>query len=198
MRLSIVIKRSLKKQLAIPKYHLPGCYGVKYNLEVIDMKLSEKMEKALNEQVKKEFYSAYLYLSMSAYCESLNYSGFANWLKKQAQEEMEHAMKLYDYIFERRGRVILEAIDKPPSDWKDLVDVFENVLKHEEEVTESIYKLMDLAKEEKDYATESMLKWFVDEQVEEEASADEILQKLRMVGDNKNALFSLDRALSQR
>ncbi len=162
------------------------------------MKLSEKMEKALNEQVKKEFYSAYLYLSMSAYCESLGYSGFANWLKKQAQEEMEHAMKLYDYIFERRGRVILEAIDKPPSDWKDLVDVFENVLKHEEEVTESIYKLMDLAKEEKDYATESMLKWFVDEQVEEEASADEILQKLKMVGENKNALFSLDRALAQR
>ncbi len=162
------------------------------------MKLSEKMEKALNEQVNKEFYSSYLYLSMSAYCESLNYSGFANWLKKQAQEELEHAMKLYEYIFERRGRAVLEAIDKPPSEWKDLVDVFENVLKHEEEVTKSIYKLMDLAKEEKDYATESMLKWFVDEQVEEEASAEDILQKLKMAEGNKNALFALDRALAQR
>ena len=162
------------------------------------MKLSEKMEKALNEQVNKEFYSSYLYLSMSAYCESLNYSGFANWLKKQAQEELEHAMKLYEYIFERRGRAVLEAIDKPPSEWKDLVDVFENVLKHEEGITESIYKLMDLAKEEKDYATESMLKWFVDEQVEEEASAEDILQKLKMAEGNKNALFALDRALAQR
>ena len=162
------------------------------------MKLSEKMEKALNEQINREFYSAYLYLSMATYCRKENFDGFAHWLEKQAEEELGHAMKLYKYVFERRGEVRLEAIEKPPSEWKSLLEVFEHVLEHEENVTKSIYELVKLAKEEGDFATESMLKWFIDEQVEEEASAEEILQKLRMIGDNKAALFNLDRFLAQR
>ena len=162
------------------------------------MKISSKVEKAINEQINKELYSAYLYLSMAAYCEDKNLPGFAHWLKKQAEEELGHAMKLFEYVVERRGRVVLDEIKKPPSEWNSIVELFEHVLEHEEKVTESIHSLLELAQEEKDHATVSMLKWFVDEQVEEEASADAILQKLRMIGDHRPALVTLDEKLSQR
>ena len=162
------------------------------------MKLSKTMEKALNEQINKELYSAYLYLSMAAYCEEINLPGFAHWMKKQAEEEVKHAMKIFEYVTYRRGRVVLENIEKPPTEWNSILEVFEETLKHEEKVTESIYNLIELAQKEKDHATVSMLKWFVDEQVEEEASADEILQRLKLIDKNKSLLYALDRELAKR
>ena len=160
--------------------------------------LSDKMEKAINEQIKNELYSSYLYLAMSAHCESENLPGFATWLKFQAQEELEHALKFYDYINERGGRVELHAIDKPPVEFDSPVAIFEEVLEHEKKVTAMINVLYELALEEKDYPSQIMLQWFIDEQVEEEASADEILQTLKMVGDKGQSLFMMDRQLGAR
>jgi len=160
--------------------------------------LNEKMEKALNEQVNAEMYSAYLYLAMNAYFESVSLSGFANWMRIQAQEEMVHAMKIYDYVNERGGRVTLKAIDKPPVQWKSTLAVFEDVSRHEQKVTSLINDLASLAIELKDHASHSFLKWFVDEQVEEEKSADEIVQKLNLMEGAPGALYMLDQALGQR
>jgi ferritin len=160
--------------------------------------LKEKIEKALNEQLKWEIYSAYLYLSMAAYFESINLKGFSHWMKMQFQEELNHAMKFFDYITERGGRVRLGDIKRPPSDWNSPLDAFEATYKHEVHVTSRINQLVELALEEKDHATYNMLQWFVTEQVEEEASADEIVQKLRMVGDRVEALLMMDRELAQR
>ncbi|HCZ07279.1 MAG: ferritin [Thermotogota bacterium] len=162
------------------------------------MKINATVEKALNEQINRELYSAYLYLAMAAYLDEKNLPGAAHWMRVQAQEEVGHAMRLYNYVVERRGRVVLEAIEKPPVEWKSITDVFESALKHEEKVTSHIHSLVDLAQEEGDHATVSMLKWFVDEQVEEEASVDEILQKLRYLGEDGRSLIILDRELAQR
>ena len=162
------------------------------------MKISDKMEAALNEQIKNELYSAYLYLSMSAYSESKNFKGFAHWLKLQAKEELEHAMKIYDFIFERGGKAVLKAIDEPPKEWDSFLDLFKNVYEHENKVTDMINNLLKMAREENDYATEVFLHWFIDEQVEEESSADEIVQKLTLAGDQINALMLIDRALAER
>ncbi len=162
------------------------------------MKISDKMEDALNEQIKNELYSAYLYLSMSAYAESMNFKGFAHWLKLQAKEELEHAMKIYDYVFERGGRAVLKAIDEPPKEWSSFLKLFNEVYEHENKVTDMINNLLKMAREENDYATEVFLHWFVDEQVEEEASANEIVQKLTFAGNQINALMLIDRALAQR
>ena len=160
--------------------------------------MGKKMEEALNGQVNAELYSSYLYLSMSAYFESLNLRGFANWMRVQAQEELVHAMKIYDHIIERGGRVILRAVEAPPTEWASPLAVFEQVYGHEQKVTGLINDLVDLATAENDHATKSFLQWFVDEQVEEEASANEVLQKLKLVGKAPDRLFIIDRELAER
>lgn len=160
--------------------------------------ISEKMESALNEQVKWELYSGYLYLAMSAYFDDVDMTGFAQWMRVQAQEELVHAMKMYDYIGERDGRPVLLSIDAPPKEWKSPLDAFENAYHHEQEVTARINDLVTVAEEEKDKAAVVFLQWFVEEQVEEEATALGIVKKLRLAGDSTSALFMMDSELSQR
>ena len=162
------------------------------------MVLSKKMEEALNKQINAELYSAYLYLAMAAYFESTNLSGFARWMELQAEEEKQHAMKLYHYIVERGGRVVLDAIQKPQTEWKSPLDVFEAVYAHEQHVTSLIYNLADIARQEKDYATEVMLHWFIKEQVEEEANASSILERIKMVKDSVNGILQYDKILGKR
>ncbi len=160
--------------------------------------MTERMEEALNKQLNAELYSAYMYFSMTAWFEAMNLDGFASWMKAQALEEVEHAMKFYDFINERGGRVRLMPIEGPPTDWDSPVDVFEAAYKHEQYVTSLINDLVNLALEEKDHATQIFLQWFVTEQVEEEASFSSILEKLRMVGESPGPLFMMDRELGQR
>ncbi|MDH4208917.1 MAG: ferritin [Anaerolineae bacterium] len=160
--------------------------------------LSKTLQDAMNEQIKNELYSAYLYLSMSAYCEAANLPGFAHWMRMQAQEEQAHAMKFYEFIYERGGRVVLQAIDQPPVEFPSPLAVFEQTLEHEQKVTAMIHDLYTLAVEEKDYASQAFLQWFVTEQVEEEASASQILETLKMIGDKGHALIMLDRQLGRR
>jgi ferritin len=162
--------------------------------------IEDRMEKALCEQIKWELYSSYLYLSMSAYFSSISLPGFAHWMKTQAQEELLHAMKFYEYVIGRGGKVILLSIDQPKSEWESPKKVFEDVYAHEQKVTGLINGLVDLATSEKDYATINMLQWFVAEQVQEESTAEEILQKVKLVSEEKGmgVLYMLDRDLSQR
>jgi ferritin len=160
--------------------------------------IGKKMEKALNEQVNAELYSAYLYLSMEAYFRSVNLPGFANWMRVQTQEEVSHAMKIYNFIDERGGRVLMKAIEGPETEWDNPLAVAEAVYEHEQKVTGLVNNLVDLAISEKDHATNGFLQWFVTEQVEEEASADEIVQKLTMMQDAPGGLFMLDREMGQR
>jgi ferritin len=160
--------------------------------------LSEKMEKALNGQVNAEMYSAYLYLSMVAYFESLSLNGFANWMRVQTQEEMTHAMKFYDFINERGGRVLLTAIEAPQTEWNSPLDAFEAAYAHEQKVSGLINDLVDLAKSERDHASDNFLQWFVAEQVEEEDSASNIIEQIKLVGEGSGGLFLLDRELGQR
>lgn len=160
--------------------------------------LNKRMEKAINSQINAEIYSSYLYLSMSAYFESISLSGFASWMRSQAQEEMVHAMKFYDYVNERGGRVILSPIEAPPSEWESPVAVFDATYRHEQKVTGLINDLVDFAIEEKDHATNNLLQWFVSEQVEEEASASAVLNKAKLTGDAPGGLFMLDRELGAR
>ena len=162
------------------------------------MELSKKMLDAMNEQIKEEMASAYIYLSMAAYCESINLSGFASWMQAQSNEELEHAMKFYGHITERGGRVVFEALEQPPVEFGGPVDVFEKTLAHEKHITGRIHDLYTLATEEKDYASLGLLQWFVDEQVEEESTASEILDTLKMIGDKGQALYMLDRQLGTR
>ena len=162
------------------------------------MELSKKMQDALNEQIKEEMASAYIYLSMAAYCESINLSGFARWMQAQSNEELAHAMKFYGYIHERGGRVVFEALEQPPVEFAGPVDVFEKTLAHEQYITGRIHKLYAMAAEENDYASLGILQWFVDEQVEEEKTAGDILEMLKMVGDKGHGLIMLDRQLAQR
>ncbi|MEN3185809.1 MAG: ferritin [Atribacterota bacterium] len=160
--------------------------------------LSQKLEQAVNEQIKNELYSGYLYLAMAAQCESMNLGGFAHWLKVQAKEELGHAMKLYDFVNDRGGRVVLEAIDKPPVEYKSLQEMFEAVYKHEQKVTGLINALYEMAKVENDYPLQVHLQWFIDEQVEEEKNAVEILAKLKLVGESGNGLMILDKVMGER
>jgi len=162
------------------------------------MNIKPKLENAINKQINAELWSAYLYLSMSAYFETLNLSGFAHWMRLQAKEETSHAMKLYDYVIERNGRVKVATISAPPTTWKNPVHVFEETLKHEQKVTSLINDLVNLSIQEKDHATTTMLNWFVNEQVEEENNTDAILQKLKLVGSNSNGLFMMDHQLGER
>lgn len=160
--------------------------------------LSPKMLAALNAQINAEYYSSYLYLSMAAYAESINMKGLANWFRIQAQEEMVHAMRFFDYVHERRGQVELKPIEGPPTKWDSPLAVFEATMKHEQHVTALINKLVQQSIEENDYAAHAFLQWFVTEQVEEEATADQIIQQLRLVQNAPGGLFMLDRELGQR
>lgn len=160
--------------------------------------LKSNIEKALNQQVNAEFYSAYLYLGMSTYFESLSLPGFANWMFVQYQEEVSHALKIFHFVNERGGKAELFTIEKPLQDWSSPLNVFEASLKHEQHVTNLIDNLVDLAIKEKDHATNSFLQWFVNEQVEEEASASTIVDQLKMIDNSKNGLYLLDRELTKR
>lgn len=160
--------------------------------------LSKKMQDALNKHLTEEFYSSYLYLSMSAHFEALNWKGFANWFRIQSQEEYGHAMKFYAYILQAGGKVTLKQVDAPKTTWKSVMEAYKDTLAHEQKITGLIHKLVDLAMQSKDYATNNFLQWFVTEQVEEEATVEEIIHKLEMIGDNKGGLYMLDRELGAR
>lgn len=160
--------------------------------------LTEKVEKAFNDQLNAEMYSAYLYLSMSAYFESINLKGFANWMRVQGREEMVHAMKFYDFVNNRGGRVSLKSVDAPPTAWDSPLAAFEAVYQHEQKVTGLINNLVEIALEEHDHASHIFLQWFVTEQVEEEDSANEVVQKIKLMGDAQGGLFMLDQELGRR
>jgi ferritin len=160
--------------------------------------LDKRMEEALNGQLNAELYSSYLYLSMAAYFDSINLPGFASWMDAQAQEETLHGMKFFHYIQERGGRVLLGPIEGPQTDWDSPEAVFEHVLKHEQKVTGLIHDLVNLSEELKDHATRAFLQWFVSEQVEEESTADSVLQKVRLAGDRGSGIFMLDQELGTR
>jgi ferritin len=160
--------------------------------------ISKKMQDALNGQINAELYSAYLYLSMEAYFQSQNLTGFANWMRVQTQEELMHAMKMYDFVNGRGGRVILKSIAQPLAEWESALAVFEAVLKHEQKVTGLINDLVNLAVDEKDHATNSFLQWFVNEQVEEEDSAGKVLGQLKLIKDSPQAVFMMDKEMGQR
>lgn len=160
--------------------------------------MKQKMQDALSEQINFEIYSSYIYLAMSGYFQSISLPGFANWMRIQAQEELLHAAKFFDYVHERGGRVTLKPVAGPQKDWDSPLAAFEHALHHEGEVTERINKLVDLARELSDHASHNMLQWFVDEQVEEEANADAIVQKLKLIGKDGPGLFMVDRELATR
>ena len=160
--------------------------------------ISENMIDALNGQINKEIYSAYLYMSMSAGSTYAGLNGFANWFMVQYQEEMTHAMKIYTYVNDQGAQVKLAAIAQPPIDFDSALDMFEKTLGHEEFVTKSINELVDLAIKENDHATNIFLQWFVTEQIEEESNDNEIIAKLKLVGGEGNGLFMLDKELAQR
>ena len=160
--------------------------------------LGKTIQDAINEQIKNEFYSAYQYLSMAAYFESTNLAGFSRWMRVQSQEEMEHAMKFYDFILDRGGRVVLQAMEQPVVEFGSPLEVFERALEHERKVTAMINDLYGLALRENDYASQTFLQWFVTEQVEEEKNTGDVVETLKMIGDKSEALFLLDRELGQR
>lgn len=160
--------------------------------------LKKKMLKALNDQINAEMFSSYLYLSMEAYFQSISLTGFAAWMRAQVQEELMHGMKFYDFVNERGGKVTLEAIAKPDSSWASPLAAFNAILTHEQHVTSLINDLVDLAITEKDHATNNFLQWFISEQVEEEASASEIVEKLKLIKDNPSGLFMMDAELGKR
>jgi len=160
--------------------------------------IGKAMQAAMNEQINKEFFSAYLYLSMAAYFEDKNLTGFAHWMRLQADEEREHAMKFYDFILDAGGHVQLKAIGAPETEWKSSLEVAEQVAAHEAKVTASINDLYELALKEKDYPAQVMLQWFISEQVEEEKNANELVAKLRLIEERGTAVLMLDHRLSKR
>jgi ferritin len=160
--------------------------------------LKKSILDALNQQINHEMYSGYFYLSMATYCESINLDGAAGWLKSQSKEEWAHAMKLYDYVNNAGEKVVLEAIQKPQSEFKSLLNVFEIVLEHEKKVTAGINKLYELTIKENDYATQIFLQWYVTEQVEEEKNATDIIAQLKMIGDHPVSLIMMDKHLGSR
>jgi ferritin len=160
--------------------------------------INERMLKALNEQVTEETYSAYLYQSMSAHFDFKGLKGFSHWMDMQTQEEMIHARKFYDYILERSGRVLLDTIQAPPHDFGTPLEIFSSALEHEEYITGKINDLVELAQEVKDHATFNFLQWFIGEQVEEEATAGEMVDKLTLIGDHPGALYQIDTELTAR
>jgi ferritin len=159
--------------------------------------LSQKLQEALNDQINAELASAYLYLAMAAHFEAANLAGSGKWMRRQAREEVEHGMKIFDFVNDRDGRVTLAAIAQPPSQFGSAAEVWEQVLKHEQLVTEKIHRLYALAQKENDYAAQTMLHWFITEQVEEEKSAKAILEQARMIGPSSSAIYFLDRHLGK-
>lgn len=160
--------------------------------------INERLNNELNEQINAEMFSAYLYLSMSAWCETKNLPGFATWMRAQAQEEMFHAMKMFDYLNERGGTVVLDAIAKPQTEWDSLLNIVEEVVNHEAHVTGLINNLVDSALEVRDHALNYFLQWFVEEQVEEEASVGAVFERLKMVGDHSAGLVAMDMEMGKR
>lgn len=160
--------------------------------------ISKKMQDAINEQINRELFSEYLYISMQAWFANQNLDGMANWMDAQGKEERFHAMKFFNYLIERGGKVALKPIDGPQVDFDNPLKAFSQAYKHEQLVTKSINDLMDLAIKENDHAAKSFLQWYVDEQVEEEASVDKIVAQLKMVGDNGHGIMMIDRELGQR
>ncbi len=160
--------------------------------------IQKEIEKELNKQIRLEFESAYLYLSMSSYLSTINLNGFAHWMRLQYEEEQQHAMRMYDYVIERGGRVLLEAITAPQHEWKDIIEIFEHTLQHERGVTERINFMVNLAIDKRDHATVNFLQWFIDEQVEEEANVEDILSQLKLIDGKGTGLFMLDREAKLR
>jgi ferritin len=160
--------------------------------------LSKTIQEAINRQIKHEIDSAYLYLAMSTHCTSRNLTGAAKWLRIQWQEELSHAMKLIDHVADRGGHVTLETIERPVSEYKTLLDLFQQVLTHEQSVTGLINRLYETAVKENDYATQTELQWFIREQIEEEKNASEIVEQIKMVGESGTTVFLLDRQLGMR
>lgn len=160
--------------------------------------ISKRLEEAINKQINAEFYSAYLYLSMASYLESQNLPGFANWMRVQFEEEQFHAFKMFNYLAERGGRPILTKIDGPQTDWDGIIDIFESTKTHEEHVTALINGLADVAQEEKDRAALAFLQWYIEEQVEEEANVDNILNQLKFIEGKGHGVLMLDRELAAR
>ena len=152
----------------------------------------------LNDQIKHELYSSYLYLSMSTHCEEVNLGGFAAWLRLQAQEELGHAMKIRAYIEDRGGRVLLQSIDQPPAEFSTPLELFKQILEHEKHISALIHRLYELSLKENDYPTQVMLQWFITEQVEEEKTAGTIVEQLKMIGESKGQLMMVDRHLGRR
>ena len=162
------------------------------------MSLSQPMQDALNAQIREEFTAFYLYLSMAAHCEAVNFPGFARWLRAQAIEEQGHALRIFDYVQDRGGRVALQAIPQPAHQWKGLLELFEQARDHERRVTASINRLYEIAAAEKDYASHAFLEWFLTEQIEEEKTSTQLADTLRMAGDHPGALLMLDREAAAR
>ena len=160
--------------------------------------LNSKLQEALNKQVNAELYSSYLYLSMSNYLAQQNLNGAASWMRMQAQEELTHAMKVFDYIHARGSSVTLAAIEQPPAEWNSALDVFEKAYEHEQKVTKMINHLVDLAIAEKDHASHNMLQWFISEQVEEEESIKSIVERLKLISNAPGALLIMDKELGMR
>lgn len=160
--------------------------------------LSENLHAALNEQMNYEFYSAHAYLAMAAYCTNESYDGFANFFLVQAEEERFHAMKFYTYLSDKGYRATVDGFDNPGNEFSSILDVFETALHHEKEVTRRIYHLADIALDEREHATMAFLKWFIDEQVEEEATFDTLIQKIKRIEKDSNAMFMLDAELATR
>ena len=162
------------------------------------MKIIKKVEEVLNKQVNAEFWSAYLYLSMSAYCESKGFKGFANWMRVQFHEETAHALKIYDYVIDRSGEIKLQPIAAVKASWDSLLNMFEETYEHECKVTNLINDCYEVALAEKDYATTTMLQWFINEQTEEERNALEIIDILKITGEKSGGIFYLDKKLGSR
>lgn len=160
--------------------------------------LNQRVEERLNDQIRHELQSAYIYFGMAAYFESISLNGFANWMTVQAQEELTHAYRIFNYINDRSGRAALKALDAPPFEWDSPLAAVTNAYEHECKVSQSINECVSLAVAEKDHMTNTFLQWFVAEQVEEESNADDLVQKLKLIGDNTSGLFLLDNELSKR
>lgn len=160
--------------------------------------INKTIETAINEQIKHEFYSAYLYLSMSAWAEANNLTGAAHWLRVQYGEEQGHAMKFYNYVFGQGGKVMLQALAQPPAEWTSLLDLYQQVLEHEKKITALLTRLYETAVGEKDYATQFLLQWYINEQVEEEKNATQIIEQIKLVGTSGTALYMIDRQLAAR
>lgn len=162
------------------------------------MTISKPMEKAINDQINEEFSSGYLYLAMAAWFEEQNYPGFADWMKYQAKEEIEHGMKFFEHLVERGGRPVLATIPMPQKSWKNPVDTFKAILKHEQFITARINKLMEMAVKAKEYPEVNLLQWYVNEQVEEESAVEGILAKLELVKGSAGSLLMFDHQLGKR